>query len=156
MYHITVQRQLPKNIFSPKLSLLKQWVSIALHHKVSSGTIALCLVSIAKMRYFNRTYRHKDKSSNVLAFPATLPADVQQQLTSPLLGDIIICPTIVNNEAKQQQKSPIDHWQHIVIHGTLHIIGYDHQTANEAAIMEDREINLLASLGTKNPYLLTE
>jgi probable rRNA maturation factor len=102
----------------------------------------------AEIQELNRTYRHKDKPTNVLSFPFEAPPGVE----IPLLGDIIICAAVVAREAGEQGKPLQAHWAHMVIHGTLHLLGYDHIDETEAEQMEGLEITLLAGLGYANPY----
>lgn len=154
MYQITLQRQLATKPFTPCALDLKTWIITALRHKKRKGAVVIRLVTPAEMQHLNYTYKGKNKPTNVLTFPVTLPKTIQQQLPLPILGDIIICPNIVNLEATLQNKKRRAHWQHIVIHGTLHLVGYDHQTDNEAAIMEAKEIKLLKLLGVNNPYFV--
>lgn len=96
----------------------------------------------------NLQYRHKNGPTNVLSFPAELPDEVDL----PLLGDLVICAPLVETEAEAQNKSAEAHWAHLVIHGTLHLLGYDHLEEDEAEEMEALEIELLKSLGYANPY----
>ena len=96
----------------------------------------------------NREWRGKDKPTNVLSFPFEAPPGVD----IPLLGDIIICAAVVEHEASEQGKALEAHWAHMVIHGTLHLLGYDHIEEGEAEEMEGLEIRLLAGLGYANPY----
>src|SRR5690606_33587076 len=103
------------------------------------------VVGSAESRRLNRTWRGKDKPTNVLSFPA--PAT-----QSPLLGDLAICAPVVAREAREQGKSTQAHWAHMVVHGVLHLLGYDHELDRDAAIMEARETALLANFGYANPY----
>ena len=98
----------------------------------------------------NKQYRQQDKPTNVLAFPFAAFPDIE--ISDPIIGDIVICAAIVNQEATQQHKSQNEHWAHIVIHGVLHLLGYDHIEAADANIMEPLEIDLLQQLGYANPY----
>ena len=95
-------------------------------------------------------YRKQNKATNVLAFPATYPENVE--LEYPLLGDVIICPAVLKQESKTLKQPLIAHWAHIVIHGILHLLGYDHIDEEDATVMQAIEIQLLADLGFDNPY----
>ena len=106
------------------------------------------IVDEAEITALNRAYRGKDGPTNVLSFPSELPVEVG----SPLLGDIIICAPVVARECVLQNKAPEAHWAHLVIHGVLHLLGFDHQTEGEAARMEATEIRLLDELGFSDPY----
>jgi len=110
--------------------------------------VVIRVVDEDEMRTLNRQYRHQDKSTNVLSFPAELPDIVDD----PLLGDVIICATVVRREALEQHKCPTGHWAHMVVHGILHLQGYDHVDSADANIMEQLEIQILQTLGINNPY----
>ncbi len=101
------------------------------------------------MTSLNYTYRKQNKPTNVLAFPQQLPDVVEMDY--PLLGDVIICPAVLATEASPSRLTA--HWAHIVIHGVLHLLGYDHIQPQEALVMKEQEIALLAKLGYDNPYL---
>jgi probable rRNA maturation factor len=108
--------------------------------KVTELTIRV--VGAAESRKLNRTWRRKDKPTNVLSFAAE----------APVLGDLAICAPVVAREAREQGKSPSAHWAHMVVHGVLHLLGYDHENERDAQRMEAREANILAQLGMPNPY----
>lgn len=156
MYRINIESSLgylskaKKALFVPSEIKIKQWVKTALRHKVRSGELTICLASKKMIRTLNKNYRHKDKPTNVLSFRADLPKHLK--LKTRLLGDIIICAAIVNEEAKNQHKLPEAHWAHIIIHGVLHILGYDHEVKADAEVMEIKEIQLLKKMGFDNPY----
>ena len=106
------------------------------------------LVDTEEMAVLNETYRGKKGATNVLSFPADLPAG----LPLPLLGDIVICAPIVRDEATQQGKSQNAHWAHMTVHGTLHLLGYDHMEEQEAEHMEALESTILNELKYACPY----
>jgi len=110
--------------------------------------LTIRIVDKEEIQSMNRTYRHKDKSTNVLSFPFEAPIEIQL----PLLGDIIICHDIVVEEAKQQQKTIEAHWAHMIIHGVLHLKGYDHLEDTEAQLMESLEIKILKDFNFSDPY----
>lgn len=110
--------------------------------------VCVRIVGIDEIQYLNSTYRHKTGPTNVLSFPASLPADVPIEL----LGDIVICAAVVNGETAQQHKTPRAHWAHMVIHGTLHLLGYDHENDRDAELMEGLETEILQALGFPSPY----
>ncbi|HVY52962.1 MAG TPA: rRNA maturation RNase YbeY [Gammaproteobacteria bacterium] len=153
MYRINIQSNLssPPKAFVPTEAKLKKWAKAALSHKVKKAELTICLMGKKDIRKLNREYRNKDKATNVLSFRAELPPGVK--LSVPLLGDIIICTPVVNEEAKSQDKTCEAHWAHMVIHGVLHLLGYDHEKRSEAELMETKEIKLLKSLGFPNPYI---
>lgn len=110
--------------------------------------ISVRLVGSEEMATLNRTYRGKDGPTNVLSFPADLPPELEL----PLLGDIVICAPVVRREAAQQGKTETAHWAHMTIHGTLHLLGFDHIEDSEAATMEALESAILAELDYPCPY----
>ena len=107
-----------------------------------STELTIRVVGAAESRKLNRTWRGKDKPTNVLSFAAD----------SPLLGDLAICAPVVAREAREQGKLPAAHWAHMVVHGVLHLLGYDHENDRDAQRMEVRETKILAQLGIPNPY----
>ena len=105
----------------------------------------------------NLEYRQKDKPTNVLSFPSDLPDEMAQILDTFPIGDLVICIPVVLQEAIEQQKTPIEHFTHMLVHGTLHLMGYDHETSDEdAEEMEALEIEILKKLGFENPYTVKE
>lgn len=139
----------------PPPSEVRRWIQTSLLHAAPATTtdpeLTVRIVDEAEMRSLNATYRGKDKPTNVLSFPADIPEPVEL----PLLGDIVVCAPVVNREAREQQKLPQHHWAHMIIHGTLHLLGYDHEEAAEAEAMETLEVGILASLDIADPYLDT-
>jgi len=132
----------------PSSDDLYAWFTAALPSDKNDSEMTIRIVDINESQTLNATYRGKDKPTNVLSFPADLPAEVN----IPLLGDLVICTQIVSEEANAQAKTINAHWAHMVIHGTLHLLGYDHENDDDACIMEGLEISLLDSLGFPNPY----
>jgi probable rRNA maturation factor len=123
-------------------------VEAAIGDRRNEAELTLRITDSAEVQQLNKTYRDKDQSTNVLSFPADLPPE----LNIPLLGDIIISAEVVEQEALEQGKSSEAHWAHMVIHGTLHLLGYDHIDDNDAEAMESLETQLLSQLGYANPY----
>ena len=132
----------------PAVAKLRHWARTALAGRRAAAELSIRVVDAAESQALNRRFRGKDKPTNVLSFPAELPPE----LGLPLLGDIVICREVVAAEAEAQGKAPDAHWAHMVIHGTLHLLGYDHQADDEAAEMETLEAELLAELGWPDPY----
>lgn len=129
---------------------IRQWITAALQGNTAREEIEISLriVDGEEMARLNETYRGKAGATNVLSFPADLPAD----LGLPLLGDIVICAPVVRAEAAQQGKSASAHWAHMTVHGTLHLLGYDHIEEDEATIMEALESAILNELQFGCPY----
>ncbi|HEY9149060.1 MAG TPA: rRNA maturation RNase YbeY [Gammaproteobacteria bacterium] len=132
----------------PDETAIRRWVEAALAGRRDEAQLTVRITDEAEISELNRSYRGKDKPTNVLSFPFEAPPGVEL----PLLGDIIVCAAVVAREALEQGKPPEAHWAHMVIHGTLHLLGYDHIEEAEAAEMEGLEIKLLAGLGYANPY----
>lgn len=129
---------------------LLTWAQKPLEEHLEKAELTLRLVDKEEIMALNNTYRNQPKATNVLAFPANIPASIPMDY--PLLGDVIICPSVLLNESIEQQK-PLDfHWAHIVIHGVLHLLGFDHIKDDDAALMQAQEIRLLNSLGFESPY----
>ena len=129
-----------------------QWVNTTLqfvqYQSVDAPELTIRIVSATESEYLNRTWRHCAKPTNVLSFPFEKIGEIDV----PLLGDIVICASLVVDEARSQQKSLESHWAHLVIHGTLHLLGYDHLEETQAVAMENLEIAILHDLGYPNPY----
>ncbi len=113
--------------------------------------LAVRFVDEDEGRALNRQFRQQDKATNVLSFPATRPAGLPADLPAQL-GDIVICGPVVEREAADQGKSAADHWSHMLVHGTLHLLGFDHQDAIGAEKMERLETDILAARGINDPY----
>jgi probable rRNA maturation factor len=137
----------------PDDAAFRQWCELALRQRSGDSELTIRLVDEAEGRELNSTYRHKDYATNVLSFPADVPDDM---LDIPLLGDLVICVQVVEREAREQNKSLDSHWAHLVIHGCLHLLGYDHIDDDEAEEMEALERTLLAELGHPDPYAADE
>lgn len=162
--HISLYLDLQQVVASdsiPARETMELWIKAALSEVALSGEseqsqkllnneyeLTLRIVNKNEIQTLNKTYRHKDKPTNVLSFPFEAPAQVQL----PLLGDVVICHDVVLEEAHQQQKTIENHWAHMVIHGVLHLIGYDHMDDSEAQSMENLEIQILNKLNIADPY----
>lgn len=133
---------------------LSDWAMKALRAYRECGELTLRLVDQDEIRLLNSQYRKKNSPTNVLAFPTNYPSEIA--LEFPVLGDIIVCPAVLAEESIGLAK-PLDaHWAHIVIHGVLHLLGYDHIADEEAQVMQAIEVTLLQQLGFANPYDETE
>ena len=123
----------------------------------SDCEMGIACVDNAESHKLNLEYRHKDKPTNVLSFPSDLPDEMAQILDTFPIGDLVICIPVVLQEAIEQQKTPFEHFTHMLVHGTLHLMGYDHETSEEdAEEMEALEIEILNKLGFENPYTVKE
>lgn len=150
MHAINVQYAVSKK--NPSVTLIKRWVNAALVDRAASE-VTIRIVDIDEITRLNEAYRHKQGKTNVLAFSYG-KSEVISNDALEFLGDIIICSDVVNREAKEQNKSLQAHWAHMVIHGTLHLLGYDHVNKIDADVMETKEIAILAALKFNNPYFL--
>lgn len=139
---------------TPDEQAFRRWCELALRQRSADSELTIRLVDEAEGRELNRDYRGKDYPTNVLSFPAEVPdgPDGEPLLDIPLLGDLVICVAVVEREAAEQAKPLEAHWAHLVIHGCLHLLGYDHLEDEEAEEMEGLERELLAELGYPDPY----
>jgi probable rRNA maturation factor len=135
----------------PGLDEFRTWVTVALDGR-DGVSLVLRVVDEGEMRTLNARYRGHDRPTNVLSFPAELPASVTTRLDTEPIGDIVMCAPLVSSEAQAQEKPLAAHWAHLTVHGVLHLLGLDHQSEQEAQQMEAREIDCLANLGFPNPY----
>jgi len=134
---------------APEPPSIRHWICAALGDLKPEAEISVRIVSAAESAELNLHYRGKEGPTNVLSFPADIPDFVE----SSLLGDIVICAAIVRKEAKEQHKTLEAHWAHMLVHGTLHLLGYDHLEENEAEAMEALETTILGKLNFPPPYL---
>lgn len=154
---VEVQRRVRS--WAPHAREIATWVGTALGRNAVRGELGVSVVGAAESRRLNARYRGKDKPTNVLSFPpAPLPPQVsglapgRGRHESRPLGDLVICAQVVRSEAREQKKPLKAHWAHLVVHGALHLIGYDHEREAAAKRMERREIVVLRRLGFANPY----
>jgi len=148
-YHIDLQIQ-SSNPTIPDQNQIQTWIDSALESLLNDAELTIRIVDEDESQKLNESYRKKQGPTNVLSFSADIPEDVQ--LDVPLLGDLIICAPVVEREAKEQAKTADEHWAHIIIHGVLHLLGFDHIKDEDANTMEGLEIKLLQQLGYANPY----
>ncbi len=133
----------------PPLELFQQWVNAALTEVTEKEfELTIRLVNIDESQQLNKQYRQQDKPTNVLSFPFEVPTGIELNL----LGDLVICAQVVEQETKAQNKASFNHWAHMVIHGCLHLLGYDHINDTDAIEMETLEVKILAKLSIANPY----
>ncbi|MDF2179362.1 rRNA maturation RNase YbeY [Aliiglaciecola sp. CAU 1673] len=133
----------------PAESDIQQWVDATLHSQgLTSGELTVRIVDEEEGRELNHEYRAKDYATNVLSFPFEAPPGIEIDL----LGDLVICAPVVAREASEQNKPLKHHWAHLCVHGTLHLLGFDHIEDAEAEEMEGIEIAILGQLGIDDPY----
>lgn len=134
----------------PTLEQIEQWATAAVQPESDDVEMTVRIVDEAESQTLNRTYRAKDRPTNVLSFPFECPTEV----SLPLLGDLVICRQVVEYEAAEQKKPLMAHWAHMVVHGSLHLLGYDHIDDTEAEEMESLETKIMQGLGFVDPYLV--
>ena len=132
----------------PSEADFQRWLDAAVLPFQKEAEVTIRLVDEAESNQLNLTYRGKDKPTNVLSFPFECPPGIEL----PLLGDLIICRQVVEREAGEQNKPLLAHWAHMVVHGSLHLLGYDHIDDEEAEEMEALEVEFMQALGYDNPY----
>ncbi len=149
-------------VWLPTDEQLEQWVLAALLHSLTNEQrgkmveISLNCISADEIRALNVQYRSVDSATNVLSFPVDmplLPADESPGTPTLLMGDVVVCPHVLEAEATVQNKLLEHHWAHMLIHSVLHLNGYDHEDSIAAEAMESLEIQILSSIGITNPYL---
>ena len=136
---------------------MKAWLSLTVGEvgtRHNNGSeVSIRIVGETESREMNLNYRRKDSATNVLAFPSGLPEIEDWPEDTPVpLGDLVICAPVVEREAAEQGKDLAHHWGHMLVHGTLHLLGYDHETDAQAQKMESIEAKILDSGGVPNPY----
>ena len=146
---VSVEMQRSVRTWAPPRADIAAWASTALGRKATGRELGVRVVGPRESRRLNARYRGHDKPTNVLSFPAPELPGGTGQLS---LGDLVICPDVLRAEAREQRKTLRAHWAHLVVHGALHLIGYDHLHPAEASRMERREISVLRRLGFPNPY----
>ncbi|MGH8140492.1 MAG: rRNA maturation RNase YbeY [Steroidobacteraceae bacterium] len=150
---LSVEMQRRIRTWAPPKADIAAWASTAGGRRAAGRELGVRVVGRAESRRLNARYRGRDQPTNVLSFPAPrfpvarFPAGPQQPL-----GDLVICPDVLRAEAREQRKSLRAHWAHLVVHGTLHLIGYGHERPADASRMERHEIAILRRLGFPNPY----
>jgi len=132
----------------PSEAQIQLWVDTALEEFEQDTEIVVRIVDESESAELNEQYRHKQGPTNILSFPVEIPEGIDLNL----LGDLVICAPVLEKEAQQQNKILAHHWAHIIMHGVLHLLGYDHLDDEQAEEMESKEIALLQQLNIPNPY----
>ena len=133
----------------PTAEQIEQWATAAVQPQSDEVEMTVRIVDEAESHELNLNYRGKDRPTNVLSFPFECPDEVEL----PLLGDLVICRQVVEREAQEQDKPVMAHWAHMVVHGSLHLLGYDHIEDVEAEEMESLETQIMTGMGFADPYL---
>jgi len=156
---LRVEVQTAVKTWAPRARDIAVWAGAAVGRRAAGSELGVRVVGSAESRRLNARYRGKDKPTNVLSFPpapdhigAASPASAARAGESRPLGDLVICAQVVRSEAREQRKPLEAHWAHLIVHGALHLIGYDHEREAEAKRMQRREIAVLRRLGFANPY----
>jgi probable rRNA maturation factor len=131
---------------------LRAWALAALDGHGEAAELLIRIVDAAESRELNARYRHQDKPTNVLSFPFEAPPGIE----TGLLGDLVICAPVVAREAREQGKPAAHHWAHMVVHGVLHLRGYDHADDRQAQEMEALEARILEGFGIDDPYAFSD
>ncbi|THA00832.1 rRNA maturation RNase YbeY [Rodentibacter pneumotropicus] len=134
----------------PTEQQITQWATAVVQPEGDNVEMTVRIVDEEESHELNLTYRGKDRPTNVLSFPFECPDEIEL----PLLGDLVICRQVVEREAIEQEKTLMAHWAHMVVHGSLHLLGYDHIEDEEAEEMESLETQIMQNLGFSDPYLL--
>lgn len=147
----------PQSLGVPSEAEFRNWINLALRERSATPdgkpvVVGIRLIDEAESAQLNNQYRHKDYATNVLSFANDLPIPILDTLEEIPLGDLAICAPVVEREARQQNKALEAHWAHMVVHGVLHLLGFDHEDEAEAETMEALECSILAQLGVANPY----
>lgn len=133
----------------PSFDDVQRWLSATVEKFQPQAEVTVRIVDEEESHQLNHEYRGKDKPTNVLSFPFEAPPGIEIDL----LGDLIICRQVVEREAKEQGKPLMAHWAHMVVHGSLHLLGYDHIEDDEAEEMESLETEIMQSMGFEDPYI---
>jgi probable rRNA maturation factor len=136
----------------PSEEMLQRFLNAAVSPFQAEAEVTIRIVDEAESQQLNFDYRHKDKPTNVLSFPFQAPPGIEL----PLLGDLVICVQVVAREALEQNKTLEAHWAHMVVHGCLHLLGFDHINDTDAEEMEAEEVQILQELGFADPYFIDE
>ena len=157
--NLSLQQDVQAAALPLKRGQIKKTIETTLRHAGFNVDceIGIACVDTAESQQLNLQYREKDKPTNVLSFPSDIPEEMLALLDAEPLGDLVICIPVVLQEAAEQHKKPLDHFTHLLVHGVLHLLGYDHETSEaDAEEMEALEIAILKKLTIENPYQADE
>lgn len=147
-YQIDIENN-SQSILIPSQEKCESWITAVLkNQQINEAEVSVYIVDEDESQELNSQYRGKENPTNILSFPADIPEEVG----IPLLGDLVICAPVVEREALEQQKTVDAHWAHMLVHGSLHLLGYDHIEDDEAELMEALETNIITGLGFSAPY----
>lgn len=136
----------------PDPEQIQHWLEAALIRRKEHAELVVRIVDKEESAQLNQQYRGKQGATNVLSFPFEAPEGIPELSALSLLGDLVICAPVVEAQAKEQNKDLTAHWAHMVVHGCLHLLGYDHQSSAEAEEMEALEAGILKEMGFPHPY----
>lgn len=157
MYKIDLQIAVDDTDGIPSQELMCKYAEEAGKGIRENAQITIRIVTEEESHELDLEYRHKDRPTNVLSFPYELPEDLPpealKEIPQDLIGDLVICKNVVEREAAEQKITTEAHWAHMIVHGTLHLLGYDHVKPEDAAIMEPLESKIMVRLGFQDPYL---
>ncbi len=141
----------------PDGELCRRWIESALRSAAPAraAAVSLCFVGARESEQLNRRYRRRPRPADVLAFPLRLPAELDGEFEPAPIGDIVVCAELAEREAAARRRPLEQHWAHLVVHGCLHLLGFDHENETAAAEMEETEVEILRNLGIPNPYLVS-
>ncbi|XBC39110.1 MAG: rRNA maturation RNase YbeY [Buchnera aphidicola (Nurudea shiraii)] len=145
---INLQTACYKQSYFPKKEKYAKWIQANLKNQRSNIEVTIRIVKKSEIKLLNFKYRKKNKTTNILSFPST----TNKIIKSDFIGDLVICGNIIKKEAQIKNITIESHWAHIIIHGTLHLLGYNHKNYNNFKKMKDLEIKAMVSLGYQNPY----
>lgn len=148
---VSVEYALPRKGI-PSAQSFRRWVGAALNGRIKDADLAIRIVDAPEGQHLNAHYRGKDYATNVLSFPAERPPGLPKSARFPLLGDLVLCAPVIAREAEAQGKSLSAHYAHMTVHGSLHLLGWDHENDADALAMEQLEREILAGLGLNDPY----
>lgn len=147
---INLQTACSKKPYFPKKSQYLKWTKAALNNMRSNIEITIRIVTKSEIKLLNFKYRNKNKTTNILSFPST----TNKLIKSYFIGDLIICSSVIKKEAQKNFIKIESHWAHMVIHGVLHLLGYNHDNYYNTNKMQNLEIKIMSFLGYNNPYIV--